>query len=246
MSSCQSTYEIGLKSQVEVANAKKVAVCQSGRLDYVTVAGSESMSSLLDRSERRVMLPKNYTASALVSALPAGIEGKVIEGLKKPSIPANQVVAPFRAADYASVYDPIPPMPGVDLVIHVRPRTVSFSTAGGMGYYNSAAGVYIPAGGSGPPVEDPRVGGYGGVTTASPEPSPWPACWTSTCIAGAMGNALGASTLPSPEWPRWPTSRPWCKTISLPPLKESRSASSGGEKCGGRDYYCIGVPILSV
>ncbi len=131
MSSCQSMYKVGLKSQVEVSGAKKVAVCQVERLDRVMVSGTKTVSAVFIRQGKEVMLPKNYTAQALASALHQGVDGKVIEGLKKPRFPANQVVVPLRDPDYASAYEPIPPMPGLDLVIHVCPRTAVMGGRGG-------------------------------------------------------------------------------------------------------------------
>ncbi|MES2595354.1 MAG: hypothetical protein V4662_08465 [Verrucomicrobiota bacterium] len=199
MCSCQGTYDVGLKSQVEVAGAKRVAVCQSGSLDRASISGSEGVSAVFLRRSKEVTLPENSTARALVSALPAGIEGKVIQGLKKPRIPANQVVAPFRNADYASVYEPIPPMPGVDLVIQVCPRTVSSVATGGGGYYNSAAGVYISVPGGSQVVEDPRAGGYGGGYNGFPRTVTMASMLDIYVYRGVDGKCLGSFYLSFPR-----------------------------------------------
>jgi hypothetical protein len=146
MCSCQSNYEVGLKSQVEVANARKVAVCQSGDLDQVSV-GYPTGLQLLSTHSKTVVLPKSYTAHAVVKALSPETKGTVIQGLALPRFPANRVVAPFRNADYVEGYDSITPVEDFDLVIHVCQRAATPSTGSMGGYYNPAAGAYIPMGG---------------------------------------------------------------------------------------------------
>ncbi len=161
MSSCQSLQDAGLASQVEVSGAKRVAVCQSVKLDRAILGGFDGASDYLLGRSRGVILPENLTVQALVPALPSGVQGEIIEGLAQPKIPANLAVKPFRNADYASDYDPIAPQRDVDLVIHVCTKGFVGGGVGG-GYYNAAAGVYIPMGGGGGGASiGSAVAGYG-------------------------------------------------------------------------------------
>ena len=141
LSSCRNLYDVGLKSLPVVANANRVAICQSEKLNRATVM----TNPFLLQHVTDLTLPKNLLAQKAVSALPSSINGQVIEGLERPRHAANHAIPPFRERNYASAYDSIAPMKGYDLVIHISPARICV-TGGGGGYFNFAAGVYIPMG----------------------------------------------------------------------------------------------------